>query len=302
MFSRSTLLMLLAGFASGALFCFVIATNPASIFLTTPILVLLLAGFAYGAQATLRASLMGLVTVLALGASSCADYAVLIVLPALFFVKMALLWQQKDETTIRWYPVAGIIAGLSVMVCAIFMFASIMLLHEGDSLQKIASSLLQGNLPPMDPDMKPVLDWIMHEGSFLQFVLVGWMWVILVWVMALIAHQILAAYGAALRPQLRLEPNGLPWWLLALLFMSGALGVLGHGNDRFAGVTVFCMLLLPYFFAGIALLHLTAGRTKRRFIWLTLFYIALATLLWPALILAVIGVYRQVAEMLDRTP
>jgi hypothetical protein len=132
------------------------------------------------------------------------------------------------------------------------------------------------------------MKWLTGDGSFLLFASTGWSWVLMLYALAALAHGLLESRGLVLRPGLALEPHSLPLWLLGLLSINGGVALLGHGMDRFIAETVFLLLLLPYFLAGLALVHRFSLRWHNRRLWLTLFYIV------P------IGLYSQLAEILDK--
>jgi len=81
----------------------------------------------------------------------------------------------------------------------------------------------------------------------------------------------------------------LPVWIPALLALAAAAIVLG-GTARFVGVNVMIVLAIPFFLAGLAVLHTVARRLSRPTIPLVTFYVLAGVFGWPLLLVALLGV------------
>ncbi len=298
------LFILAAGAGSAIAFaCANVSAVGGLVLIYLPAIPLLLVGFALGTRALLRASLVAFVVASLLASvGNSSFYAAFTVMPVLYFVYKALLF--RDEGVAReWYPATTIMAELSAITAAIFLIFSIVAGSVGHhGLQELVGKELATDMAASsnNADFQNVIKWLTGEGSFLLFASVGWSWALMLYVCAMLCHNILEPARLALRDNLTLSPYGLPGWLLGMVALNGAFALWGQGGDRFVGETVFLILLLPYFLAGCARIHMLAWRWHNRRIWLILFYTLLLLQIWLGALVAVLGLYTQLVEILDK--
>lgn len=297
-------LAVLAGFASGGIFAVSSAfSSVGALLIYVSLLPLLLLGLSFGVKRAGIAGIAGCLTTLVLvEPSDGLFYPLLVLLPSVLFLRLALLWR-GDETQREWYPMIRILSILTTLAAAIYMsFALLAAATSEGGIQGMAARELAGNVTATggDKDVAATVHLLLGDWLFLLLAGTAWLWLLSLYALALIANGWLARRGWALRPNLILEPNGLPVWQLGLLAISAFFAFAGAGNDRLNGDTVFLLLLLPYFFAGMARIHTASKRWPGRTFWLTLIYFLLMFPPWMALIAMVLGLYTQLSEVLDK--
>jgi hypothetical protein len=298
--SRETFVPALsAGVAAGFIFSISMGAGSGGIlFVSLPVL---LAGLALGARSSgitcfIACATTGLLT----GPAGALFFAGFIALPVYYFIRQALMWR-GPETRREWYPALRLLSELTILVAAAFMLLAIGVADQG-GLEAIVPHNLTAGMKNADPDFTAAMQQFTGELGFAFLALIGWAWITTLYAFAVIANAVLKAKSYALRPSLAIEPRGLPGWLLLLLIVSGLLALLGQKADRFTAETVFLILLLPYLLSGLAFVHefsVKRGIPFRK-AWLACFYIALACARWPLLGVIAIGLYLQLAEILDR--
>lgn len=113
---------------------------------------------------------------------------------------------------------------------------------------------------------------------------------------AALAQRILVRLARNLRPSPELVHMYLPvfmvWPLVAgavLAFMPGDVGIFGSVLVTFAAI--------PYFFLGLATVHVISHRLPGRGFALTGFYVLLVALGWPSLLIVGVGIVEQFANL-----
>jgi hypothetical protein len=296
--SQPILFTILAGIAAGLVF-FIASYSVLAGFLTA--IPLFLIGFAYGAKHSGQAILIACILItLAADIGSMVFFLGFVSLPAQHFIRKSLLWREEDSNR-QWYPITTILAELVLIAAILFLMVSFLAHLQGiPSIQLQISDDYNANFKNLDPEMQHIMKRLMGEWSFLVFALSGWIWVLLLYGLALMAQSAVAARGMALRPSLALTLNGLPMWLPVLLVFSVLLVAFGRGGDRFSGEVVSLLLLLPYFLNGLLWVHYSSQDWKARALWLSALYAGLFIFAWPGLLVIGIGLYLHAAEILDK--
>ncbi len=288
---------LLAGLAAGLLF---LLPN-AGLLIYLPLLPLLLAGFSEGATALLYAGLLATAITFLLGPEGDSlFFALFLAFPAWYLVQGALRFRGAGSVR-QWHPLLAVFADLALFTAVMFLlFALLAASEEPGGLQGIIVHELGSHIDKAEPSLAPILARLATDWSFAVFAAAAWMYLLIVYGMAVLANSLLAARGLALRESLAFAPQGLSPWLAAFVGFSAAWALLADGNARFEAETIFLILLFPYFLSGLALLHQVSRGWQGRSLWLIAGYSALILFAWPAVILVAAGIYVQLAEMLAK--
>ena len=269
---------------------------------------LFLVGLTYGGASALIAGLAG-AGALALASSPVTALAYFILVasaPAL--VTRAALWSREtgmDNTgapTLEWYPSGLLFAwlcGLGVSLALVFYFA--MQMVDGgisglllNNLQMDALSITfsqiqsQTGSPPMD------------EATLRQFLIrlalpmVAFSWSMIVIGNGALAQSILLSLGRNGRPSPRLASMNLPGYLLWPLCL-GLTGSFLPGDPGLAASAIAALAAIPYFFLGLAALHVISRTLPGRGFALTIFYVLLVIYGWPAILMVMMGVTEHFA-------
>lgn len=115
-------------------------------------------------------------------------------------------------------------------------------------------------------------------------------WLLLLAMNGVLAQGLLARFGRNLRPSPDLATLTLPTWLAPALGLAVAAAFLGSQDIAYIGRNVALVLLLPFFFAGLGTIHaLTRGMKARTAILVTLYIVLIFFSVWPAVLVAGLG-------------
>ena len=132
-------------------------------------------------------------------------------------------------------------------------------------------------------------------GSYLFIVpgLMGVSWVIMIVLNGVLAQWLLSRSGRNLRPSPTFGEINLPTWLSYMLGMSALLAFWGEGVLAFAGGSMVMILMTPYFFQGVGVVHQWSRRSASSTLILVAFYLLIVVLQWPILLVVGLGVADQ---------
>jgi hypothetical protein len=305
--SKETTLAVICGVLSGGVFSLIADTiggGMLAVFL--PVLPLAFAGLALSARHCLIAAISACAAIALLSdAGYILFFALFLAVPLMHFIRRCLLWR-GGEGEREWYPTLAALSEVTLFSAGVFMVFALISVHaEHIPLKSIVAGTLSSQqdnlLKDADPSVSRYIKLLANQWSFLVFAVASWIWTLLIYAVAALVNALLASKAMSLRPHLAITPEGLPLWLPAALLISAALALLGHGNDSFAGETLFVIMLLPYFLSGLASVHRFLGAWPAKKIWLTAFYVLLALFPWAAALLIARGAYTQLEKILGFT-
>ncbi len=127
---------------------------------------------------------------------------------------------------------------------------------------------------------------------FLGFLAMAWQMMVVV--NALLAQRLAVKAGTAVRPSPPWSVITLPDWLSWLLAGSAALALITGGDVGYLAQNVTVALAVPYFFAGLAVVHRLAARANARRLLLVVFYVLLVIMFLVMVVVVItIGVLDQ---------
>ncbi len=276
----------------------------AGIFFTgwAPLLPLFFAGFAFGDRLCRQAACIATLIAFIIGGGEGVSFAVFIALPACFLVSR-LTSYTVDESTGRvlWYPTLRALSELVLIAAGLFMFFAISTSYEySNSLLGLLKAKLTFEVTDIDPAAADELRTLTSEYGFVLLALMVWVWVLAAWAMAVLVNNALIMKGQALRRSMALTFTDISGWVPTLLALSAGLALAGEGNDNWTGKTLFLIFLLPYFLGGMARVHAMSHHWHMRGIWLFLIYVILIFVFWAVALVAAMGLYHHLSEMLDK--
>lgn len=290
---------LLAGVAAGVL-PFV---PGAGIFFATwaPFLPLYFVGFAFGDRSCRQAAGLALLIAFIIGGGEALSFALFITLPACVLVSRLTSYKIDASGRIIWYPTLRALCELVLIAAALFMVFAILASYENkNSLQDILRSSLTFDIKDLDPAVAGEMRTLTNEFGFVLLAGMAWIWVLAAWGMAIAVNNALVLKGHALRGAIRLTPAGISGWVPLLLAVSASLAIMGEDNDNWTGKTLFLIFLLPYFLSGMARIHFMSHHWQMRHLWLFLIYVILIFVFWAVALVAAMGLYHHLSEMLDK--
>ncbi|HLF58544.1 MAG TPA: DUF2232 domain-containing protein [Alphaproteobacteria bacterium] len=257
---------------------------------------LFLAGLGLGTRAAVVAGVAGVIPVLfAGGAEAALNFAMTTAAPVVVLSRQALLWRRAEESKedVEWYPPGLLITWLAGIALALLLAAMLVFSGtEGGLAAVVRESTLQvltrlypnaesTRIEAFATAIAPVVPGIALSG-----------WTLLVAGNGIAAQALLARFGRALRPSARMEALTLPHWLPLALAGCAALALLG-GPAGFFGANAFLVLGVPFFFAGLGVVHALVRKSGAGTVALVVFYGLTAAFGWPVVLIAVLGLIDQ---------
>jgi hypothetical protein len=252
-----------------------------------------------GAFATL---LVGLI----IGWIPAANFAVANAVPAALLVWQAGFRRPHPDGSVEWYPPGRLVLALSLYASVVFVAILIAFAGETGGLaawlarqfmtMEASFGLAQ---PGAEPEPVVALVVAIIPG------LAASSWLLVTAGNAILAQALLARFGRNRRPSPSLVSYALPRWLAVAAALALGAGIVGTAEFGFAGFNLALILVTPYAFEGLALLHALARRGGARPPLYALLYVALGimlvTLSWLLVMaLAGLGVVDQLARLRER--
>jgi hypothetical protein len=220
-------------------------------------------------------------------------------LPALFTVRQALLRRTVQGKT-EWFPVGLLLTQLTVLAGAGVVLAFLLLGSEPGGLPGFIEAHLREGLTELglldetaspSPDLARLAAVIpgFTASSSLLMVMINFM----------LAQALAVRVGWARRPTPDFNRLELPGWLwpgvavAALLVLAG--GIIGD-----LGWSLLIVLVVPYLFLGLALVHVVVRRWSRPGLALGAIYGAMILLGWPILLVLLLGFVEDWAHLRRR--
>ncbi len=278
--ARSALFALASGLISAAL---VLASQAGNfslmVLLALAPLPLFAGGLSAGTLTCLAAGLAGAVAVTAgLGTTDGAIYIGVAAAPAAILVRRALRPVRQGDAAPAWRSGGGLLIWLTALgllgVVALILYLAV---FENGLAATIAE---RTGFPPGAAAMVARI----APG------LAAALWMGLIAVNGAAAEWVLTRLGRAIRPPLDIRRLGLPLWVGPILMVTGLAGAaLRHGTIGMVCLNSAIVLIVPFAFLGLAVIHALAGMWKRGgALAMAAFYVVLlatpALFGWPAML------------------
>ncbi|TVR97456.1 MAG: DUF2232 domain-containing protein [Rhodospirillales bacterium] len=249
---------------------------------------LMLVGLGLGAAAIPIAALAGIGVVAGAGGVAAAGvYGGLHALPSWLVVHQALIHRPGDASDPNLWTPPGVIVSLLSVFCAGTVVVGAML--AGGDIEAGVGRVMEEALRTAAPDL-PEADRAAVTAQITPFFVgaVGGMWVIMIALNAVAAQGLLARRHWNRRPSPRWSEFTVPNWFAWPLVAAAAIGLVAVGDIRYLARNLVLVFAVPYFFAGLAVLHTLARRTGAKGLLLACYYVLLA-LAFPAIAGATAG-------------
>ena len=218
------------------------------------------------------------------------------VLPAVVFIRQALLSRPDDQGQQVWYPAGHMLFTLSVMGAVLFTCVALLLSLLPDGFQgtiRKTIGLVAGMVfAPDASDLKE--QFITQIAAVLPGVTAAW-WLVLNVINAALAQGVLVRFQRNIRPTPEIVSLELPNWfpLAAVAAAATVAGLYLPGWIGYYGGNLAIFLIVPFFFVGLAVVHAWCRNKSARTFLLILFYVMLIFFGWLVLVVAVLGLIEQ---------
>lgn len=239
------------------------------------------------------------------GVGSLSLFMMTSVLPVLIIVYFAIqhrvLDGEGEDGSVEWYPVGRLLGWLTVLALAAFIVAYLMFLGGENGVRGAIEAYLKnvlGALRGAQADATVVDGLITTMASVFPAVAAA-SWLLMIIVNGVMAQKFLTASGKNLRPMPVYSEIEAPLWPVAVIVL-GALMTFFGGNVGFFGLNVMLIATIPFFFIGLAVLHSISAAWPGRLFLLVGAYLFLVLLVWPAAIIALLGLIEHWVRLRER--
>ena len=292
----------LAGLISSTLFLALSSGAPGMVLLAYFVqLPLLFVGLSLGLAASVIAAAGAiLVCSLIAGLVAAGMFALVQAVPAVVVVRQALLSRRQDGK-VEWYPLGLVLAQLAALAALGIATAFVLLLGEPGGLQGVLGEFVGAALADLGAvEAGTAASPELERWMFLFPGLMAASWLVMVVVNGVLAQALAVRLGWNRRPSAAFSELELPGWLWPAIGVAALLAVIGDGGIGFLGRALLIVLVVPYLFLGLAVIHALARRWPHRRLALGLFYLSVMLLGWPLLAVLLLGFVEDFAHVRQR--
>jgi hypothetical protein len=299
-------LAVLAGLISSILFLSLSSGLPGMVLLAYFVqLPLLFVGLSLGLAASVIA-VAGAILVCALLAGLVGAGLFLLVqaVPAMVVIRQSLL-ARRTNGAVEWYPPGLVLAQLTAVAALGIGAAFVLMLGQPGGLEGAISQFLSAALAELgavEAEVTAGTGAGAEPGGWM-FLFPGMMaasWLIMVVVNGVLAQALAVRLGWNRRPTPTLSELELPGWLWPTIGVAAALALIGDGGLGFLGRALLIVLVVPYVFLGLAVIHAAARRWPHRRVALAITYVGIVVLGWPILAVLLLGFIEDWAHVRQR--
>lgn len=198
-----------------------------------------------------------------------------------------------------WYPAGLVTMHLAIYACAVLAVITTIFATGETNLPQYLDASIKTQITTMKQEYNIEFESLPSNFSFMLCGFMAWLWAALLWFQAWTANLALIHKKMAARPSLAITPFPMPAWLLTLMGICALASLIGGESMRFLGKASLIILLLPYFFQGLAFIHVSTHKWAGRSVFLFFIYLSVAIFFWPAFALAGIGLWQHI-KMLNK--
>ena len=226
-------------------------------------------------------------------------------LPVLIIVYFAIQNRVRDgegeDGAVEWYPLGRLLGWLTILALAAFVIAYLVFMGAENGVRGATETYhrnVLGALRGVQADTAAVDQLISTMATVFPAVAAA-SWLLMIVVNGVMAQKFLTASGNNLRPMPVYSETEGPVWPAAVVAFGALMTIFG-GNAGFFGVNLMMIGAIPFFFIGLAVLHSISAAWPGRLLLLIGAYLFLVLLVWPAAILALLGLIEHWVRLRER--
>lgn len=226
-------------------------------------------------------------------------------LPVLLIVYFAIQNRVRDgegeDGSVEWYPVGRLLGWLTVLAIVAFIAAYLVFLGGENGVRGAIETYLKnvlGAVRSVEANAA-VVDGLITTMAAVFPAVAAASWLLMIVVNGVMAQKFLTASGKNMRPIPVYSEIEVPLWPVAVIAF-GALMTFFGGNVGFFGLNVMLIATIPFFFIGLAVLHSISAAWPGRLFLLVGVYLFLVLLVWPAAIIALLGLIEHWVRLRER--
>jgi hypothetical protein len=226
-------------------------------------------------------------------------------LPVLIIVYFAIQNRVRngegEDGSVEWYPVGQLLGWLTALALVAFVVAYLIFLGGENGVKGAIEAYLKNVLVALrgtQADPAGVDQLIATMAAAFPAVAAA-SWLLMIVVNGIMAQKFLTASGKNMRPMPVYREIETPIWPIAAIALGALLSFFG-GDLRFFGINIMLIATIPFFFIGLAVLHSISSAWPGRLFLLSGAYLFLILLVWPAAIIALLGLIEHWVRLRER--
>ena len=225
-------------------------------------------------------------------------------LPVLVIVYFAIQKRIRDgegeDGSVEWYPVGRLLGWLTVLALVAFVAAYLVFLGAENGVRGATETYLRNVLGALrNVQDAAAVDQLITTMAAIFPAVAAASWLLMIVVNGVMAQKFLTASGKNLRPIPAYSEIEVPIWPAAVVIFGALVAIFG-GNAGFFGINVMLIGTIPFFFIGLAVLHSISAAWPGRLFLLVGAYLFLVLLVWPAAIIALLGLIEHWVRLRER--
>ena len=226
-------------------------------------------------------------------------------LPVLLIVYFAIQNRVRDgegeDGAVEWYPLGRLLGWLTILALAAFVIAYLVFMGAENGVRGATETYLRnvlGALQGVQADTAAI-DQLISTMAVVFPAVAAASWILMIVVNGVMAQKFLTASGNNLRPMPVYSETEGPVWPAAVIAFGALMTIFG-GNAGFFGINLMMIGAIPFFFIGLAVLHSISAAWPGRLLLLIGAYLFLVLLVWPAAIVALLGLIEHWVRLRER--
>ena len=264
------------------------------------ILPVLLVGLSQGKKAANLAVLSGIISAVLLSSMHQGIfYCISIAFPAWLIILTALAHKREHETSSDRIPIGEIISRLVILGGIILILGAIILSNNLSDLPKDIESLLYKMIMNNSPGLSITANHrLLVERMVPLFPSIIFLsWLLMIFINTVVTQAILIKARLNLKPAFQYSKIKAPGWIYWIFVTSGILTLFGPNNLEYLSRNLTAIILIPFLFIGLGVIHTAARSFRSPSLILVPFYFFIIISSWPSFIAILIGFFEKWANI-----
>jgi hypothetical protein len=256
---------------------------------------LFLVGFSLGLAAGATAGATATIGMLyPSGLAGAAVFFCVTALPTIILIRQSLLSRNDSQGSVAWYPAGLMVVTVSVLGAGIYTLAALFFTMQPEGFEGTARAFVENLASSMTaPDAADTREYLVNTLTPILPGFIAASWFVMTVINAALAQALLVRFERNIRPSPDIVLMEFPNWFPITAAAAALVGLLLPGAFGFYGVNLAIILIVPFFFMGLAVIHALCRRKSAGLFFLVTFYGMLIIFGWLVVIVATLGLIEQ---------